>query len=203
MKSTEVRFAGYEGVTLAGTFTTPDGPGPLAAVVCVHGSGNVDRDENPDSGVIAVPKNYSVGHVRQQLSFSESTSIGEACLGLPEEERAARVERILALQGEISLAANRAQIGRTLDVLIEEAPGNGAPARGRSVREAPEDRGRLRVAGFRHELREDLPSRVEHESQRLAIDLHPVRDLGVPDLAQGLDHPPPQASIRWLLTGAE
>ncbi|MCU0845481.1 MAG: ATP-binding cassette domain-containing protein [Spirochaetes bacterium] len=55
-------------------------------------------EEHPDSGVIAVPKNYSIGHVRQQLSFSEATSIGEACLGLPEEERADRwrAEKILA-----------------------------------------------------------------------------------------------------------
>lgn len=48
MKSSEITFTGYGDVTLAGTLTLPDGAGPFPGVVCVHGSGNVDRDENPD-----------------------------------------------------------------------------------------------------------------------------------------------------------
>lgn len=48
MKSIDITFTGYEAATLAGTLTLPDGEGPFPAVICVHGSGNVDRDENPD-----------------------------------------------------------------------------------------------------------------------------------------------------------
>lgn len=60
---------------------------------------------------------------------------------------AERVKRVLSRQGTISLAVNREQVGRTLEVLIEK-PGVGRhPARGRSVREAPEVDGCVRVAG--------------------------------------------------------
>ncbi len=48
MRSIDVTFTGFEGVLLAGTLTLPDGNGPFPAVICVHGSGNVDRNENPD-----------------------------------------------------------------------------------------------------------------------------------------------------------
>lgn len=45
-RSTEVSFANRPaGVTLAGTFTTPHGDGPFPAVVLVHGSGPLDRDQ--------------------------------------------------------------------------------------------------------------------------------------------------------------
>jgi uncharacterized protein len=53
MKSIEMTFVGDGGVTLTGTLTLPDGKGPFAAVVCVHGSGNVDRDENVDTRAVA------------------------------------------------------------------------------------------------------------------------------------------------------
>ncbi|MGV7927579.1 MAG: ABC-F family ATP-binding cassette domain-containing protein [Spirochaetota bacterium] len=70
-------------------------------------------EEHPDSGVIAVPKNYSVGHVRQQLSFSEATAIDEACLGLPEDERGDRwrAEKILAGLGFGAEESGRAPSG--------------------------------------------------------------------------------------------
>lgn len=48
MRSVEITFKGFGDVTLAGTLTLPDGGGPFPGVVCIHGSGNVDRDENPD-----------------------------------------------------------------------------------------------------------------------------------------------------------
>ncbi len=58
----------------------------------------VIAEEQPDSGVIALPKNYSVGHVSQHLFFAGASAIDEACLGLPEEERADRwrAEKVLA-----------------------------------------------------------------------------------------------------------
>jgi len=66
---------------------------------------------------------------------------------VPAEVTGERLNRLLAAQGLISLAVNRAQVGRTLEVLIEEPPGRGRPGRGRSVREAPEVDGCVRVAG--------------------------------------------------------
>ena len=39
----------------------------------------------PDEGKIIIPKNYSIGYLKQHLDFKESTIVQEACLGLPEE----------------------------------------------------------------------------------------------------------------------
>lgn len=45
--STEITFANAAaGVTLAGTLTTPKGKGPFPAVVLVHGSGRIGRDQD-------------------------------------------------------------------------------------------------------------------------------------------------------------
>jgi ATP-binding cassette subfamily F protein 3 len=43
---------------------------------------------HPDSGRIMIPKNYTIGYLKQHLSFTEPTLIQEACLGLKDEERA-------------------------------------------------------------------------------------------------------------------
>jgi uncharacterized protein len=48
MKSIDITFQGDGEVTLSGTLTLPDGEGPFPAVICIHGSGNVDRNETPD-----------------------------------------------------------------------------------------------------------------------------------------------------------
>ncbi len=41
----------------------------------------------PDMGIVSLPKNYSIGYLKQHLSFTEMTVLQEACLGLkPEEE---------------------------------------------------------------------------------------------------------------------
>ncbi|MDJ0791113.1 MAG: alpha/beta fold hydrolase [Acidimicrobiia bacterium] len=45
MTSTTVTFPSGD-LTLAGTLTTPDGPGPFPAAVLVSGSGPIDRDSN-------------------------------------------------------------------------------------------------------------------------------------------------------------
>ena len=44
------------------------------------------RQEEPDSGEIAVPRNYRIGHLEQHLHFTRPTILAEAALGLPEEE---------------------------------------------------------------------------------------------------------------------
>ena len=42
--------------------------------------------DEPDAGSIAVPRNYHIGYVQQELAFSEPTVLDEACLGLPHAE---------------------------------------------------------------------------------------------------------------------
>src|SRR3989339_1876514 len=41
----------------------------------------------PDTGRIALPKNYTVGYLKQHLQFTESTVLAEACLGLKADEK--------------------------------------------------------------------------------------------------------------------
>ncbi|NQU16450.1 MAG: ABC-F family ATP-binding cassette domain-containing protein [Candidatus Saganbacteria bacterium] len=41
----------------------------------------------PDCGRIALPKNYTVGYLKQHLRFTESTVLDEACLGLKNDEK--------------------------------------------------------------------------------------------------------------------
>jgi ATP-binding cassette, subfamily F, member 3 len=41
----------------------------------------------PDEGRIVIPKNYSIGYLKQHLTFTEPTVLEEACLGLKNEER--------------------------------------------------------------------------------------------------------------------
>ena len=41
----------------------------------------------PDEGRISMPKNYTVGYLKQQLQFTEPTVLQEACLGLKAEEQ--------------------------------------------------------------------------------------------------------------------
>lgn len=54
-------------------------------------------EESSDEGNIAKPKNYSIGYLNQHLSFSASTLIEEAALGLPESDKGSiyKAERIL------------------------------------------------------------------------------------------------------------
>lgn len=40
-----------------------------------------------DDGVIALPKNYTIGYLKQHLEFEEFTVLQEACLGLKEDEQ--------------------------------------------------------------------------------------------------------------------
>lgn len=42
---------------------------------------------HPDEGRIILPKNYSVGYLKQHLQFNEATVLDEACLGLRPDER--------------------------------------------------------------------------------------------------------------------
>jgi len=72
--------------------------------------------------------------------FVYSAEEGTPAAALPnsvaEEIKTERYDRLMALQQEISLAINQAQVGRTLDVLVE-GQGDGLSV-GRSYRDAPE-----------------------------------------------------------------
>jgi ATP-binding cassette subfamily F protein 3 len=54
--------------------------------------------EEADGGTVAVPRNYRVGYVEQEMDFAEPTVLGEAARGLRPESRDQiwRVEKILA-----------------------------------------------------------------------------------------------------------
>ena len=42
---------------------------------------------HPDEGRIAIPKNYTIGYLKQHLTFTKPTLLEEACLGLKEDEQ--------------------------------------------------------------------------------------------------------------------
>ncbi|MBF0494068.1 MAG: ABC-F family ATP-binding cassette domain-containing protein [Candidatus Omnitrophica bacterium] len=66
-----------------------------------HGKSTLLRmiigEEEIDEGRISIPKNYTIGYLRQILSFTENTVTAEASKGLPEHEKDAfwKTEKIL------------------------------------------------------------------------------------------------------------
>ena len=67
-----------------------------------HGKSTLFRiiihEESPDGGKVVIPKNYRLGYVQQQLSFTEDTLLKEGMRGLPETESGHywKVEKVLA-----------------------------------------------------------------------------------------------------------
>jgi ATP-binding cassette subfamily F protein 3 len=53
---------------------------------------------HPDEGRILIPKNYTIGYLKQHLKFNQPTLLEEACLGLQEDEKDQiwKAEKILA-----------------------------------------------------------------------------------------------------------
>lgn len=47
----------------------------------------ITGEMEPDCGRISLPKNYTVGYLKQHLQFTESTVLAEACLGLKADEK--------------------------------------------------------------------------------------------------------------------
>ena len=86
-----------------------------------------------------------------QFSFEPGTSSETLGDPIPAEVKQERWERIMALQQPISLERNQAQVGKTLEVLVEgvgEVEGSGEPVVvGRSFRDAPEIDGMVFVEG--------------------------------------------------------
>jgi ribosomal protein S12 methylthiotransferase len=81
------------------------------------------------------------------FTFSFEPGTESAALGdpIPEEVKQERRDRLMALQQAISLQKNQAQVGRTLQVLVEGA-GDGLSV-GRSYRDAPEIDGMVIIDG--------------------------------------------------------
>ncbi|MCL4492082.1 MAG: ATP-binding cassette domain-containing protein [Nitrospirae bacterium] len=71
----------------------------------------IQGEEQPDSGVISIPGNYSIGHLSQHIRFTGDTVLKEGCLGLkaPEDGRdeTYRVEAVL-----MGLGFSAADFGR-------------------------------------------------------------------------------------------
>jgi ribosomal protein S12 methylthiotransferase len=78
-------------------------------------------------------------------SPEEGTSAAALPAPVPEEVKVERLERLMALQQGISLDINQAQVGRTLEVLVE-GQGDGLVV-GRSYRDAPEIDGLVLLPG--------------------------------------------------------
>ena len=57
---------------------------------------------------------------------------------VPEEVKQERYSRLMELQREVSLARNKRNVGRTLNVLIDEPASDDSPAVGRTEADAPE-----------------------------------------------------------------
>ena len=76
----------FEGATLQMS------PGERLGLVGRNGHGKTTLfrlllgEEEPDSGTISIPRNYRLGHLAQQIHFTQPTVLEEACLGLPEGE---------------------------------------------------------------------------------------------------------------------
>jgi ribosomal protein S12 methylthiotransferase len=115
-----------------------------------------------------------------EFSFEPGTASAELGDPVPPQIKQERQERLMLAQQEISLAKNQAQIGKTLDVLIEgkgEVEGSGELiSLGRSYRDAPEIDGMVIIEG-------DLP---EGEICPVRITGAMVYDLtGIPDQVGG------------------
>lgn len=117
-----------------------------------------------------------------KYSFEPMTASAGVDGHLPEEVKEERLGRLMETQQRISLARNQAQVGRTLEVLIE-GHGDGLTL-GRSYRDAPEIDGMVIVEG-QAPIGEFVPVKI---SGALAYDLTgsvDVRPAGiVSDFAQ-------------------
>ncbi len=81
------------------------------------------------------------------FSFEEGTPSQPLGDPVSTEVKQERLERLMTLQAEISLAKNQSFVGKTLDVLVEGVDESQAIAIGRSYRDAPEIDGLVIVEG--------------------------------------------------------
>ncbi|MCU0641650.1 MAG: ATP-binding cassette domain-containing protein [Candidatus Margulisbacteria bacterium] len=85
----------------------------------------ITGEVKPDEGRISLPKNYTIGYLKQHLKFSQPTVLEEACLGLPEEEKDQiwKAEKILTGLGfgEDDLAKSPAEFSGGFQVRLNLA----------------------------------------------------------------------------------
>ncbi|MGD0901217.1 MAG: 30S ribosomal protein S12 methylthiotransferase RimO, partial [Thermoguttaceae bacterium] len=84
------------------------------------------------------------------FTYSEELDTSAASLdgALPEDVKAARRDRLLAVQQEIAFAWNEAQVGRQMEVIIDcQVPGEPHAFLGRTYADAPEVDGAVYVTG--------------------------------------------------------
>ncbi len=105
--------------------------------------GETEQEFEELLGFVAHLRPDRVGVFR--YSAEEGTAAATLPDPVPEEVKTDRYDRLMALQQQISLKSNQAQIGRTLDVLVEGS-GDGLHV-GRSYRDAPEIDGLVFVPG--------------------------------------------------------
>jgi ATP-binding cassette subfamily F protein 3 len=102
VKNLEKRFGGRVLLNEASLIVNT---GERVALFGKNGSGKstlfkmITGEETPDRGEIATPKGYQIGHLRQHLSFTESTIIDEACLALAGDKDAERYKAEIILAG--------------------------------------------------------------------------------------------------------
>jgi ribosomal protein S12 methylthiotransferase len=111
---------------------------------------------------------------------------------VPEEVKAERYDRLMALQQGISLELNQGQVGRTLDVLVE-GQGDGLSV-GRSYRDAPEIDGMVILPG-EVPVGEMVPARI---TGAMEYDL-----IGEVDEGRGEVTSPLPEELSVLVQGAE
>ncbi|MFH1576374.1 MAG: ABC-F family ATP-binding cassette domain-containing protein, partial [Candidatus Margulisiibacteriota bacterium] len=84
---------GFSGQELLDEVSFSINSGERIGLVGRNGSGKttlfklLTREISPDEGQIATPKNYTIGYLKQHLTFSKPNVLEEACLGLPAEEK--------------------------------------------------------------------------------------------------------------------
>jgi ribosomal protein S12 methylthiotransferase len=114
-----------------------------------------------------------------KYSFEPTTESGRLDGSVPDEVKEERYARLMEMQQRISLARNQAQVGRTLDVLIE-GQGDGLTL-GRSYRDAPEIDGMVIVEG-ELPVGEIVPVRI---TSALPYDLAGMVETGEPVVMSG------------------
>jgi ribosomal protein S12 methylthiotransferase len=103
-----------------------------------------------------------------QFSFEPGTKSETLGDPIPSEVKQERWERLMALQQGISLEKNQAQVGKTLEVLIE-GQGDGLSV-GRTYRDAPEIDG-LTILEGEYASGQMIPVRI---TDAMAYDLHGI-----------------------------
>jgi len=95
-----------------------------------------------------------------RYSHEENTAAGALADDVPDTVKAARWERVMATQARIAARVAAAQVGRTVDVLVERV--EGTVAIGRTAQQAPEIDGLVRLVGARRDGRPPVPGDVVH-----------------------------------------